>query len=405
MAALLTSVKDDKDKSALYLAECRRMGIKVLPPDVNDSDGSFTPRGTDIRFGLTAIRNVGAHVVASIVSTREAKGRYADFGDFLRKVPAVACNKKTVESLCKAGAFDSLGHSRKGLVHVHAEAIEACMETKRAEAIGQFDLFSFADNVASSFADNVASSSADHVAGSSANSEPGGRQDPEPGGGGLFDVVVPMGEWDKSVLLTYEREMLGLYVSDHPLFGVEHLIAGAVDLPVSQIVDCDDGRAVVVGGILSSVTRKMTKQGNPWAMVTLEDLEGAVEVMFFPQTYVSAAVHLVEDAVVVIRGRVDKREDAPKIVATEVTVPDLSVDVRGPVVVSLPTPRCTAPVVERFKEVLASHPGTTEVHLQLVQAGRTTLVRLDDALRVRPTPALFADLKALLGTGCLRSGA
>jgi DNA polymerase-3 subunit alpha len=373
MAALLTSVKDDKDKSALYLAECRRMGIKVLPPDVNDSDSDFTPRGTDIRFGLSAIRNVGTNVVASIVATRESKGRFCDFGDFLRKVEAVACNKKTVESLCKAGAFDSLGHSRKGLVHVHAEAIEACMETKRAEAIGQFDLF--------------------------------GADDAAPGDGGLFDVVVPMGEWEKSVLLTYEREMLGLYVSDHPLFGVEHLIASAVDVSVSQLAECDDGRTVVIGGILSSVTRKMTKQGNPWALVTLEDLEGAVEVMFFPQSYVSAAVHLVEDAVVLVRGRVDRREDVPKLIANEVTVPDLSVGPRGPVVVSLPTPRVTPPVVERFKEVLASHPGTTDVHLQLVHGGKTTVVRLDDALRVRATPALFADLKALLGTGCLPTGA
>ena len=369
MAALLSSVSDDKDKSALYLAECRRMGIKVLPPDVNDSDGDFTPRGTDIRFGLTAIRNVGANVVASIVATREAKGRYADFGDYLRKVEAVACNKKTVESLCKAGAFDSLGHSRKGLVQVLAEAIEACLETKRAEAIGQFDLF--------------------------------GSAEAEAGSGGLFDVVVPIQEWDKSVLLTYEREMLGLYVSDHPLFGLEHLLAAAVDLPVSAISECEDGKTVVVGGILSSVTRKMTKQGNPWALVTLEDLEGAVEVMFFPQSYVAAAVHLVEDAVVLVRGRVDKREDIPKIIANEVTVPDLSVGPRGPVVVSLPTPRCTPPVVEKFKEVLASHPGTTDVHLQLVHAGKTTVVRLDDTLRVRATPALFADLKALLGTGCL----
>jgi len=375
MAALLTSVKDDKDKSALYLAECRRMGIKVLPPDVNDSDGDFTPRGTDIRFGLTAIRNVGSNVVASIVGTRESKGRYADFGDFLRKVESVACNKKTVESLCKAGAFDSLGHSRKGLVHVHAEAIEACLDTKRAEAVGQFDLFSLEVGVQA-----------------------------EPGAVGIFDVVVPMGEWDKSVLLTYEREMLGLYVSDHPLLGVEHLIANAVDLPVSQIADCDDGRTIVVGGILSSVTRKMTKQGNPWALATLEDLEGAVEVMFFPQSYVSAAVHLLEDAVVLVRGRVDRRDDTPKIIASEVTVPDLSVGPRGPVVVSLPTPRCTPPVVERFKEVLASHPGTTEVHLRLVSGDRTTVVQLDNALRVRATPALFADLKALLGTGCLPSG-
>jgi len=384
MAALLTSVQDDKDKSALYLAECRRMGIKVLPPDVNDSDAHFTPRGTDIRFGLTAIRNVGVNVVASIVATRTASGRFADFGDYLRKVDAVACNKKTVDSLCRAGAFDSLGHSRKGLVQVCAEAIDACLETKRAEAIGQFDLFSA-----------PAASGAD-----------GGATDGGAGaaGGSLFDVNVPMGEWDKAVLLAYEREMLGLYVSDHPLFGIEYLLAAAVDCPVSGLADLDDGRTVVVGGILSSVTRKVTKQGNPWALATLEDLEGAVEVMFFPASYLNAAVHLAEDAVVLVRGRVDRREDAPKLIASEVTVPDLSGGPRGPVVVRLPTPRCTPVVVERFKEVLASHPGRTQVHLQLVDGEKATLVRLDDRLRVSATPSLFADLKALLGAGCLPVG-
>ncbi|MDT7544986.1 MAG: polymerase subunit alpha, partial [Actinomycetota bacterium] len=315
------------------------------------------------------IRNVGTNVVASIVGTRTSKGRFADFPDFLRKVEAVACNKKTVESLCKAGAFDSLGHTRKGLVHVHAEAIDACLETKRAEAIGQFDLF--------------------------------GDEPASDGLGNVFDIKIPIGEWEKSVLLTYEREMLGLYVSDHPLFGVEHLIASAVDCPVSGIQDRDDGSTVIVGGILSGVTRKMTKQGNAWALVQLEDLEGSVEVLFFPASYQLAAVHLVEDAVVLVRGRIDKREDIPKIIANEVIVPDLSIGPRGPVVVSIPTPRCTPPVVERFKEVLGSHPGTTEVHLQLVNGEKTTLVRLDDRLRVSATPALFADLKALLGSGCL----
>jgi DNA polymerase-3 subunit alpha len=376
MAALLSSVKDDKDKSAMYLAECRRMGIKVLPPDVNESDADFTPRGTDIRFGLTAIRNVGENVVASIIATRTSRGRFADFGDFLRKVDALACNKKTVESLCRAGAFDSLGHSRKGLVSVCAEAIDAVLETKRAEAIGQYDLFG------------------------------GGGDDGAGSDGGLFDVTVPMGEWEKTALLAYEREMLGLYVSDHPLFGVEHVLAAAVDCAVSGIADLDDGRTVTVGGILSSVTRRITKQGNPWAAVTLEDLEGAVEVMFFPASYTAAAVHLAEDAVVLVRGRVDKREDTPKIVANELILPDLSVGPRGPVVVALPTPKCTPPVVERFKEVLASHPGTTEVHLQLVSAGsKATVVRLDDRLRVTATPSLFADLKALFGPGCLPAGA
>ena len=372
MAALLTSVKDDKDKSALYLAECRRMGIKVLPPDVNDSDSDFTPRGTDIRFGLSAIRNVGTAVVASVVASRTAKGRFADFSDYLKKVEAVACNKKLIESLCKAGAFDSLGHSRKGLVHVHAEAIDAVMETKRAEAIGQYDLFGGGDDSAEE---------------------------------GVFDIRVPSGEWDKALLLAYEREMLGLYVSDHPLFGVEHLISQAVDCSVSALSDRDDGSQITVGGILSSVTRKVTKKGDSWALVVLEDLEGAVEVMFFPASYQAAATQLVEDAVVLVRGRLDKRDDVPKIIASELVVPDLSTGPRGPVVVSLPTLRCTPPIVDRFKEVLASHPGTTEVHLQLVTGAKTTLVRLDDRLRVRATPALFADLKALLGPGCLPAGA
>jgi DNA polymerase-3 subunit alpha len=380
MAALLTSVKDDKDKSALYLAECRRMGIKVLPPDVNDSDSDFTPRGTDIRFGLSAIRNVGTNVVASVVETRTTKGRFADFSDYLKKVEAVAVNKKTVESLVKAGAFDSLGHDRKGLHLVHAEAIDACLETKKAEAVGQYDLFSGADE------------------GSGGGSEAGS-------GAGVFEVRIPTGEWDKAVLLAYEREMLGLYVSDHPLLGVEHVIASNVDCALSALADKEDGASVVVGGLLSSVNRRVTKQGNPWAQVQLEDLEGSVEVMFFPATYQTAAVHLVEDAVVLVRGRVDKRDDTPKIIAMDITVPDLSVGERGPVRVSLPTARCTPPVVDRLKEVLAAHPGTTDVLLQLEGGGRTTVVRLDDGLRVAASASLFADLKQLLGPGCLPLGA
>ncbi|HUR15275.1 MAG TPA: DNA polymerase III subunit alpha [Mycobacteriales bacterium] len=380
MAALLTSVSDDKDKSALYLNECRRMGIKVLPPDVNDSDSDFTPRGTDVRFGLSAIRNVGTNVVASVVQTRTTKGRFADFSDYLKKVEAVAVNKKTVESLVKAGAFDSLGHDRKGLHLVHAEAIDACLETKKAEAVGQYDLFSGADD-----------------------GQGGGSEASEDSS--VFDVRIPTGEWDKTVLLAYEREMLGLYVSDHPLFGVEHVIASAVDCPVSALVDKEDGASVVIGGLLSSINRRVTKQGNPWAQVQLEDLEGSVEVLFFPATYMNAAVHLVEDAIVLVRGRVDKREDTPKIIASDLTVPDLSVGVRGPVVVSLATARCTPPVVERLKEVLAAHPGTTDVHLQLEGSGKSTVVRLDDRLRVSASASLFADLKQLLGPGCLPVGA
>ena len=141
MAALLTSVKDDKDKSAVYLNECRKMGIKVLPPDVNDSDFDFTPRGTDIRFGLSAIRNVGGNVVDSVIATRRRIGRFSDFHDFIAKVDASVCNKRVVESLIKSGAFDSLGHTRKGLVQIHEQVVDAAVDIKRAESHGQFDLF------------------------------------------------------------------------------------------------------------------------------------------------------------------------------------------------------------------------------------------------------------------------
>jgi DNA polymerase-3 subunit alpha len=379
MAALLTSVKDDKDKSAQYLHECRRMGIKVLPPDVNSSDSNFTPVGTDIRFGLSAIRNVGENVVASIIATRRSKGAYADFPDFLRKVEPTACNKKVIESLIKAGAFDSLGHTRQGLLRVHADAVDACMDTKRNEAVGQFDLFSSADEPSG------AGDSADDAA--------------EPSFG--LDLVIPTGEWEKTTLLAYEREMLGLYVSDHPLFGVEHVLAAAVDCSVAALTADEraDGAIVTVGGILSSLTRKVTKTGNPWALATLEDLEGAIEVLFFPAAYTACGIHLAEDAVLLVRGRLDKHEDVPRLIAMDVNVPDITEAPRGPVTLTLPAPRCTQPVVDRLKEVLETHRGTTEVRLALQAGEKVTLLRLGS--RVNPTSALMADLKALLGPGAV----
>jgi len=378
MAALLTSVQDDKDKSANYLNECRRMGIKVLPPDVNESDANFTPRGTDIRFGLTAVRNVGANVVESLVATRRARGRFASFADFLRKVEQVACNKRTIESLIKAGAFDSLGHTRKGLISIHAEAVDSVLDVKRAEAIGQFDLFGAAE-------DNA----------------------PEAGFGIGAELSVPLGEWDKRTLLSYEREMLGLYVSDHPLYGVEHLLATSTDMGIGTLLAevRTDGAIVTVGGLVTGVARKMTRNGgNPWAIVTLEDLEGAVEIMIFPHLYATVGTQLVDDVVLVVKGRLDLREeDSPKVVALEISVPDLNEVAAGPVVITLPAARCVPPVVDALKAVLATHPGVTEVQLQLQNGARTTVLRLDDKYRVTPSPALYGDLKALLGASCLGS--
>jgi len=367
MAALLTSVRDDKDKSALYLSECRRMGIRVLPPDVNESDAEYTPRGVDIRFGLAAIRNVGEGVVASIKSARETKGRFLSFGDFLAKVDVHVCNKKTIESLIKAGAFDSFEVSRKGLMTVYLEAIDSIIETKRAEAIGQFDLFG-----------GVAES---NVAG--------------------IDLEIPQGEWEKALLLSYEREMLGLYVSDHPLLGVEHVLKAATDMSISQLLD--DGSAmdqtVTIGGLITGIQRKVTRQGASWAIVTIEDLEGSIEALFFSNTYVQYALSLTEDRVVVIRGRVDKREDQVRFTALEMTIPDISKGPVGPLVISMPVNQCTPPIVDRMKEILRTHPGNREVHLHLDDFGKVTIMKLEP--RVTSSPSLSADLKSILGSGCL----
>ena len=372
MAAVLTSVRDDKDKSALYLAECRRMGIKVLPPDVNESAADFTPVGTDVRFGLTAIRNVGANVVDGIVTAREAHGRYGSFEDFLRKVPVAVCNKRTIESLVKAGAFDSLGHSRRGLVRVHEMYVDSLVDEKRKQAQGQDSLFGGFDG-----------QSAVQLA---------------------VLPPIPEQEWDKREKLTFERDMLGLYVSDHPLFGIEHVLASASDCSIAQLMADEtrpDGSSVTIAGMISGLSRKMTKNGNPWAIATVEDLEGAVEVMFFPQTYQTVSTILAEDLVVVVRGRLNRRDDVPSLAAAELTLPDISTGPRGPVVIAMPLVRCTPPVAERLKDVLATHPGVTEVHLRLTQTGKATLMRLDDRLRVTASPALFGDLKALLGPTCL----
>jgi DNA polymerase-3 subunit alpha len=375
MAGLLTSVGDDKDKSAVYLAECRRMGIKVLPPDVNASNARFAAVGTDIRFGLAAVRNVGANVVESIRRCRKEKGAYTDFYDYLRKVDAVACNKKTVDALIRSGAFDSLGHSRKGLLAVHADAIDSFLVTKRNEANGQFDLF-------------------------------GGALEAE--GGGPIEVTppIPTDEWDKSDLLAFEREMLGLYVSDHPLLGVEHVLRGAADMSIAALSEegsVPDGQVVTLAGILSGVQRRITKQGRAWASASLEDLGGAVEVLFFPNTYEVVGQYIAEDAIVVVKGRVDRRDDQPRLMAMDMSIPEITAaDEVKPIVLALPPSRCTPPLVERLREVLTSHPGSAEVHVKLVNGSRSTLLRLGPT-RVAPTTALMADLKALLGPNALAS--
>ncbi len=376
MAALLESVKGDKDKSAVYLAECRRMGIRVLPPDVNESAGRFTPVGTDIRYGLGAIRNVGDNVVRGIVEGRTENGKARDFNEFLDHVPLVACNKRVIESLIKAGAFDSLGHTRRGLMECFEQKVDEVIDLKRNQANGQDDLF------------------ADFFGGAETGSETPAS---------VSAAVPVLDEWEKSTRLAFEREMLGLYVSDHPLNGVEHIVAANRDLSIAALVSDDGPRdsTATICGLITHVQRKQSKDGRIWAILTVEDLEASLEVLVFSKAYAPVAMTVAPDTVVRIKGRVRAKDDGVELSATDITFPDVTEGPKGPITISLPTNRCTPPVVEQLRYVLGNHPGTQEVRMRLMAPTGARVWKLDDRLRVATSPSLMADLKALLGPSCL----
>ncbi len=378
MAALLTSVKNNKDRLPQYLNECRVMGITVLPPDVNESDVDFTPRGDEIRFGLSAVRNVGEAVVQEILRARRDRGRFDDYRDFCRKVDLTALTKRVVQSLIEAGAFASLGHTRKGLLEPRRADVppfesifDAELSKQRAEAAGQVSLFG------------------------------GNGDDPA---AVQFDDAVPIGEdeYRKSTLLAQEREMLGLYVSDHPLFGVGRVLDELADHRIGDLRDrlVDDGRApdtVTVGGVLMGIAKRFTKKGQTYVLATLEDLSGSVETIFFPTVYQQVHELLEEDRVVVVRARVDHRDENLKLIALDAFEPDLSDALGTPVTVRLDVRQCTAPTVTQLKDILSRHRGHVPVHLELRGGQQPTVFKLGDDFRVTRRPGLFGELKSRFG--------
>jgi DNA polymerase-3 subunit alpha len=371
MAALLTSVGDSKDKLGIYLSECRRMGINVLAPDVNESEGDFSAVGDDIRFGLGAIRNVGSNVVDSIRGARRDQGAFTSFHDFLRKVPLPVANKKTVESLIKAGAFDALGNTRRSLIDVHEEAVESAVSLKRNEAHGQVDLF------------------ADIF-------EFDEQQAP----------IADRPEYPKKQKLAFEREMLGLYVSDHPLAGLEVVLAQHATITTAELIDSEqvsDSDVVTLAGLITEVQRRTAKSsGNQYGVITLEDFGGSMEIWFLGKAYAEFGELLQPDQVAVVKGRVNVRDDGVNIHAISVTTPDVGdgPGSSGPLRLTVSEVRATTKTVTELSKVLGRHPGESEVVLRLVRDGRVRVFELPE--RVSVTTDLFGELKSLLGPGCLR---
>ena len=379
MAALLTSVGDNKDKLALYLNECRAMGITVLAPDVNESTLTFAPVGDDIRFGMGAIRNVGANVVEGMIAARKEKGRYESFNDFLKKVPLQVCNKRTIESLIKAGAFDDLGHTRRSLSLIHEAAVDAAVAVKRKEAAGQFDLF--------------------------------GSLGMDDALGDELTVTIPdVPDWDRREKLNFERDMLGLYVSDHPLRGLERALSDAASHSVHDIIGEDshvrDGETVTIAGMLTGVSRRIAKSsGNQYASVELEDPSGAtITVMFFSRAYETMGAALADDLICSIRGRVQRRDDGSvNMSAQELQILEISDDGRAaPITIVVPEYLVTEANLKELKETLRDHKGTADVRMLIRTRDKEQLVLLDASVRVEPNPSLFGEIKTIFGPSCIR---
>ncbi len=371
MAALLQSVRDDKDKLSTYLAECRHMGIQVLLPDVNSSEVAFTPVGKDIRFGLGAIRNVGDKVVLAWLEERGKVGPAKDFNDFLDKAPLAMCSKRVIESLIRGGAFDELGHTRRSLMSVYEAAVDAIIDVKRNAANGQDDLFGLG----------------------------GGDDVPME-----HDEIPALDEWDRKTKLAFEREMLGLYVSDHPLNGLEHVIGEYSDRTIASTAGDDGYRGdATLCGLITSVQRRVNKQGAIWATVMLEDLTTGIEVTVFPRVYERVSSMLEPDQIIAVEGVVEAADDRGRMRAQNVTAPHINADGKsGSLVLQLAETRCTPRLVDELKRVLSAYPGGSEVHVELLGRGRTTTFRLGQAFGVALGSPLFADLKALLGPNSVR---
>ena len=364
MAAVLTGVKHNLDKAGVYLNDCRQANIVVEVPDINRSEVDFAAKDNRIPFGLSAVRNVGEGVVSPIVEERSSNGDYKDFYDFCERVPITVLNKRSLEALIKAGAFESCGHSRQGLLGVAEQIVDQISNRRKEADMGIQTLFGELDANTDGFDEKI---------------------------------EIPDAEVDQKTMLAWEKEMLGLYVSSHPLYGVEASLRQATDCSIADAPNQpqrDDGKDafLTLGGVVSNLQRKFTRAGDAMAVFELEDLQSSIEVTVFPRTMSEHGHQLDDDAVLLVGGRIDNRDDEPKFLANRLTYFEPK---SGPseLRLTIPSHQVSDKLVTDLKTLLSEHPGDTAVFLHL---GKQT-VRLPDNFRVNPANGLAGELRVLLG--------
>ncbi|MFZ9674400.1 MAG: DNA polymerase III subunit alpha [Ilumatobacteraceae bacterium] len=369
-AALLTSVKANLEKAAGYLADARTRGITVKQPDINESDVDFVsdPENRVIHFGLSAIKGVGSAVCDKIVAHRNEHGPYTSFHDFCMSVPTECLNKKGIESFIKAGAFDSLGHTRRGLAIAYEQIIDDAIN-RRAEA----------DQGVMSLFDSLEESGPDD--------------------GFTLEIPIQDVEFDQSTKLKFEKELLGLYISDHPLYGHEAALRHHANIVTSALEDVEHGTIATIAGVITKVERKVTKKGDPMAVLQIEDLHGGVEVTVFTKTLQQNSHKIVDEAIVAVKVRVNRQAGEDRVTISALEFTPLALQDRAPELrLNLPAVALDPDTVERLKEILSAYPGEAQVFIHL---GGTRVLRLGTQYAV-DVDRVIPPLRVAFGVGVIR---
>jgi len=370
MTALLTSEKHNTDKIAVYIDELNRMGIQILPPDVNESFSDFTVVENNIRFGLTAVKNVGAGAADSIISARLKGEKFTSIYEFCEKVDSRLVNRKVIEALIKCGAFDSLGLYRSQLVAILDKALEVAGGIQKDRMKGQFSFFDTFESE-----DNFKKT---------------------------FQEIPNIPEWPESQLLSYEKAMLGFYITSHPLTRYENVIKPYSTCSSRELANSRDGREVTLGGIISKLKITITKRtGEKMAIIDFEDLDGVTEVLVFPSAFPNLSKYIKMDAILFIKGKLSLREDEPKIIANEMIPIEEAIErLTKAVYINVVSAGLENDILESLKGILSRYPGMLPVYLEFMKPDKSiTEVLLGEKFRVTPDQNLISDLEGLLGRG------
>lgn len=371
MSAILTSVMDDKNKTGMLLADAKEHGIAILVPDINESRSDFWPvidgDNLSIRFGLSAIRNVGENVVGLIVAERKVNGPYENLENFFARVDPSVLNKRLIESLIKAGAFDSFGHTRKSLMAVYENVIERAIRKRKEDLDGIMSLFDAPSD------------------------------DGKPSLG--FDIVLPDLQDTKGDVLSFEKEMLGMFVSDHPVSGYEKFIKSKTDNIIAELSDLKgtprENEMMVIGGIVTNLSKRYTKQGALMGNFSLEDLTGSMDVFVFARVMADYGTMLEDDKLVLVKGRMDFREDEAKFIASSFEEIDRSSEFNDSLTIRLDASQVTSELLGAIRATLVRHPGNSMVRLQ---AGGL-LYDLSGEIRVKvDSGSLIGELREFLNS-------